>query len=384
MSKFINIHIIHNYPVSCLNRDDANAPKDCEIGGYTRARISSQCLKRAVRVHLGGEFSLGTRSRHFPQILIDKLILAGKDKDQATKLVNRIFSAFAKVPKSEEISAEAEEKSDNKSVLLHVPPLFEQKLDGISKSIISNWETLKGTIAKGETKETGDKKGKKKDKKVWNPKKGQPDFELMKMMKEFVGKPQDAVDIALFGRMLASNKDFSVNGVCSVAHAFSTNRIKKDTDFFTAVDDLSHDSGAGMMGNIDFNSACYYQFATLDYTRLSEVMGTDAKKVASACVDAFAKANPSGKQNTMCALTPPDFILVAIGNQSLSYANAFVKPIRPDEKDLTSNSIEALVKECNSLESFFKPNVCSWCRSMQIGNSVADFGVFMTQVGEQL
>jgi CRISPR system Cascade subunit CasC len=377
MSKFINIHIIHNYPVSCLNRDDANTPKDCEIGGYTRARISSQCLKRAVRFHLGGEFSLGTRSRQFPQLLINKLIASGKNQDATNKLVGRAFDAFSSMIKDksdEEENTVEENTEEQKSVLLHVPPLYDQKLDEISKFICDNWDSLKAVVVESKGKKT----------KKWNPKKDTPDYELKKHMEKFVGNPQDAVDIALFGRMLASNTDFTVDGVCSVAHAFSTNKIKKDTDFFTAVDDLSHDSGAGMMGNIDFNSACYYQFATVDYTRLSELMGNDSKKIALACVNAFAKANPSGKQNTMCALTPPDFILVAIGNQRLSYANAFVKPIRPDEKDLITNSIEALIKESDSLKTFFNPVICSWCRSMQIANSVSDYGAFMTQVGEQL
>src|SRR5438128_1336114 len=45
----IEIHILQNFAPSCLNRDDTNSPKDCEFGGHRRARISSQCIKRAVR-----------------------------------------------------------------------------------------------------------------------------------------------------------------------------------------------------------------------------------------------------------------------------------------------------------------------------------------------
>ena len=33
-----------------LNRDDIGASKPCTFGGTTRARISSQCLKRSSRV----------------------------------------------------------------------------------------------------------------------------------------------------------------------------------------------------------------------------------------------------------------------------------------------------------------------------------------------
>src|SRR5207249_3825970 len=48
---FIELHILQNFAPSCLNRDDTNSPKDCEFGGQRRARISSQCIKRAVRKH---------------------------------------------------------------------------------------------------------------------------------------------------------------------------------------------------------------------------------------------------------------------------------------------------------------------------------------------
>ena len=45
----IEIHMIQNHSPSNLNRDDLGAPKTCLFGGVTRARISSQCLKRSIR-----------------------------------------------------------------------------------------------------------------------------------------------------------------------------------------------------------------------------------------------------------------------------------------------------------------------------------------------
>ena len=47
--KLIELHILQSFPVSCLNRDDVGAPKTAIFGGVTRARISSQCPKRAIR-----------------------------------------------------------------------------------------------------------------------------------------------------------------------------------------------------------------------------------------------------------------------------------------------------------------------------------------------
>src|SRR6516165_5049311 len=45
----VEIHVLQNFAPSNLNRDDTGSPKDAEFGGYRRARISSQCIKRAVR-----------------------------------------------------------------------------------------------------------------------------------------------------------------------------------------------------------------------------------------------------------------------------------------------------------------------------------------------
>ena len=64
--KLIELHILQSFPVSCLNRDDVGAPKTATFGGVNRARISSQCLKRAIR-ELAQEMSptlfAGNRSR---------------------------------------------------------------------------------------------------------------------------------------------------------------------------------------------------------------------------------------------------------------------------------------------------------------------------------
>src|SRR5580692_12112091 len=64
--KLIELHILQSFPVSCLNRDDVGAPKTATFGGANRARISSQCLKRAIRERaqeLSPKMFAGNRSR---------------------------------------------------------------------------------------------------------------------------------------------------------------------------------------------------------------------------------------------------------------------------------------------------------------------------------
>jgi CRISPR system Cascade subunit CasC len=63
---FVELHMIQNFAPSNLNRDDTGSPKECEFGGHRRARISSQCLKRAVRMRFPEilpERELATRSK---------------------------------------------------------------------------------------------------------------------------------------------------------------------------------------------------------------------------------------------------------------------------------------------------------------------------------
>ncbi len=48
--KFIQIHTLHSYPATLLNRDDAGLAKRLPFGGVERLRVSSQCLKRHWRM----------------------------------------------------------------------------------------------------------------------------------------------------------------------------------------------------------------------------------------------------------------------------------------------------------------------------------------------
>ncbi len=55
----IEVHMIKNYAPSNLNRDDTGSPKSCIFGGEPRGRISSQCLKRNLRISEILQNSLG-------------------------------------------------------------------------------------------------------------------------------------------------------------------------------------------------------------------------------------------------------------------------------------------------------------------------------------
>ena len=84
----IEVHIIQNHAPSNLNRDDSGSPKTAIFGGYRRARISSQCLKRCYRTsktfrdEVDG---LGMHTRSMPEEIKRRLldhakILKAEDK----------------------------------------------------------------------------------------------------------------------------------------------------------------------------------------------------------------------------------------------------------------------------------------------------------------
>ena len=142
-----------------------------------------------------------------------------------------------------------------------------------------------------------------------------------------------AADLALFGRMLADLPDNNVDAASQVAHAISTNKVEMEFDFYTAVDDLQADAetGAGMMGTVEFNSSCFYRYANIDVTQLQKNLDGDGELVVKT-VEAFLRAAvvaiPTGKQNSMAAQNPPSFVLAVVRNSGLwSLANAFVRPV---------------------------------------------------------
>ena len=65
--------------------------------------------------------------------------------------------------------------------------------------------------------------------------------------------------------MITSKAFRDVEASIQVAHAISTNRMVHEWDYYTAVDDLrdrdeeEDDTGAGMIGDVESNSACYYK-----------------------------------------------------------------------------------------------------------------------------
>ena len=202
--------------------------------------------------------------------------------------------------------------------------------------------------------------GKEKKKKEAESSKLQEEF------KNIVGKNRKeaksyAADIALFGRMIADNKNMGVDAACQVAHAISTHKVEMETDYFTAIDDLlpNEESGSDMIGVVEFNSSCFYRYSNINLKKLRENLGLNSDLLAATVlgyVEASVKAIPTGKQNSMAAQNPAGYARAILRKDGFpwSLANAFQTPIRPSaEGCLEERSIGALEDYFDRLKTVY-------------------------------
>ena len=169
------------------------------------------------------------------------------------------------------------------------------------------------------------------------------------------------MDIALFGRMTTSETFENVNAASQVAHAISTNALTQEFDYYTALDDISGQSGAGMIGDVEYNSSTYYKYLNVHWEELLKNLGGDmtvATQAVLALISAAATAQPSGKQNSFAAHNLPDLVLVEVSDKNLpvSYANAFLRPARANsEYTLTEASAAQLSDYMTRVNKMYKP-----------------------------
>lgn len=337
MSLFVEFHLIQNFAPSNLNRDDTGAPKDALFGGYRRARVSSQCFKRAIRLtaadqHLLPADSLGVRTKKLVSLLQERL--AGRDAEEAA---GKIESALA--------AAGLKVKEDGKTEYLLF--LGEREIAGFAALVEEYWDVLEGAPVAAEGKKA------KKAAKASAP------AEVVKKAKALLNGGK-AVDVALFGRMLADMPEVNQDAACQVAHAISTHRVEREFDYFTAVDDKGgpDETGAGMIGQVEFNSATFYRYAVVDAGKLLHNLQNDRELTLAALkafTQAMVRAIPTGKQNTFAAHNLPAFVGVCLRHASpINLANAFESPVRPNTAQaLTAQSVAAMAEHEGKLAAVY-------------------------------
>ena len=331
----IEFHLLKNYPPVNLNRDETGAPKSCFFGGKLRGRISSQCLKRSWRFSDAFKAldSSGLRTRRMPEKVADALRKMGVDEETA-KVAQLKLTGIAN----------KDGKENNAGITSQIVMYTLAEIEAITQCMYNS-------ILEDKTLERFKKR---------SPKNISGLVENVKL------KPMTA-DIALFGRMVTSDYFADVAAAMQVAHAISTHVVNRESDFFTAVDDLMEDTGeigAGMMDDTDYNSCCYYQYAALDLNQLNknlenlEDRDSLVQSLIPALLRAMAFTNPSGKQNTFAGHSLPDLIMVECKDAAipLSYANAYEEPVSTisNNPQIIRNSIQRLFEAVDQMDKAYQ------------------------------
>jgi len=330
LGQRIEFHILQSFPVTCLNRDDVGAPKTAVVGGTQRARVSSQCWKRHVRVALHDMgLPQGTRTKLIANLIAAECTTQGATPEQATKCgqkIERIFIKTSEKPAGKgkkaksDAEPEIETSSEQTDTLLFLSPTEVTKIANVMKE--------KGFDPDAVIKEKDAKKQAGELAKLL----GTPKLDLT----------SDGIDIALFGRMVAQATTMNVEAAASFSHAISTHRVANEVEFFTALDDNKEEQGSAHMGSLEFNSATYYRYISLDLGQLwKNLAGSHVSEAVAAFTKALFVAVPAARQATMSGASPWDYARISVRTgQRLQVP--FEKAVRPENGSILEPSIAAL------------------------------------------
>lgn len=313
---YIDVHAIQSVPSSNINRDDTGSPKTAQYGGVTRARVSSQAWKKAMRDYFVknlDEKDLGTRTLELVRYIAQKIqmIDSSIDDENAMKKADAVINkAGLKTAKSK-----AEDKHPVLKALFFIGNEQAEKLAQAAVDGVKDKKELQGILNT-------------------NP----------------------AIDISLFGRMAADDPTLNEDASAQVAHAISTHSVRTEYDFFTATDDFSSrdNAGAGMLGTVEYNSSTLYRYANVAGHELVKQLGDSEKAAKSMAlfIEAFIKSMPTGKANTFANETLPSAIVVTVrDDRPVSLANGFEKPVNADNGYINP-SVKALNSEFEKASSF--------------------------------
>ncbi|GMV90131.1 MAG: type I-E CRISPR-associated protein Cas7/Cse4/CasC [Chthonomonas sp.] len=402
----IEVHIIQNHAPSNLNRDDSGSPKSAMFGGYRRARISSQCLKRTYRTSqtFRNEVDLESKEGGTLKKVDGKLIgmQTTSMPDEVLRLVSckgvslteqeraKVAKALvAVVKKGEGGGGKGGSDSDSTAVQNGQQDNSQAAKERFktAQSVFWRQSEIEALVDGVKAWANGDKKS---------------DFDAKAALKSnglnWEGIP---VDMALFGRMVTSDLMHNVEASCQFAHAISTHEWQREFDLWTRVDDRRDrrldfykdafgaeeklESGTDGMGDQEFTSACYYSYFNVNFDALMDNLTGKAlkhdlddsadrdaaKKRACAAVAGLIKAaileRPTGKFNSMATPSLPTLVVVEVREEhvAVSYADAFAKPVdakgeekldekgRPIRTDLPKESAKRLIEEANRITKAF-------------------------------
>ncbi|MFF9204513.1 type I-E CRISPR-associated protein Cas7/Cse4/CasC [Streptomyces sp. NPDC014986] len=373
---FLDVHALQTVPPSNLNRDDTGAPKTAVYGGVPRARVSSQAWKRAIRTyfkeeHLLDPAELGVRTKKVVELLADRIATSDPsvERETALKLADETVKAAGfktEVPKRKADQAKRDGEPAPAPESKYLVFLSSRQLDGLARLALEGATDIAAFL---KTKEN-------------------------KARARELADTRHSVDIALFGRMVADVADINVDAAVQVAHALGVHRVDNESDYYTAVDDENTDeeTGAGMIGTVEFNSAALYRYAALGVHQLAANLGQGlredeprtepVRRAVEAFVHAFVSSLPTGKINTFGHHTEPDAVLVKLrATRPISYVAAFEDPVRSDGGGHLREAADRLAAYASDVERAYGDPETTLTWVLRVGTATQKLADLGTEAG---
>ncbi|RMI40472.1 type I-E CRISPR-associated protein Cas7/Cse4/CasC [Streptomyces triticirhizae] len=399
MYPYLNLHALATFSGVLLNRDENNLPKVLQYGGTTRTRISAQCYRRAERMYLRSEaaegrgplrsHAFGTRTREWARLTAARLVERGWPEPEARETARQALRAAG--------LKFGQNDSDLTKVLLFAPEETDTALAEVldaHREELATWLREETARAEAHTKSEAKKSAKGRRGDSGNAAEGETEqppagesgeggtsgsgdvsTTMVPLPKEVKARllaafdPGAAMDIALFGRMLAEIVSSpNVDGAIQSSHAFTVDESVVTEDFYTAVDDskdrrkraaldvFDDDSGAGMTGYQSLVSGTFLRSTTLDRRQLrlnlaragmpGDRVERAARSAELAYVDAFVNAVPAAKSTTTGGLgTQPKLVLAFEAERPIHYAAAFERALTAKDGPVSLQAVRRLLAQ---------------------------------------
>ena len=318
---FLDIHAIQVVPPSNINRDDTGSPKTALYGGVRRARVSSQSWKHAMRRYFnenGSKENVGVRTLDIVEYVAQSILSLNNHltKEEALNMADDVLNKAG-------IKTELPKKTDKETAVKRAKALTflgSKQAQALAKSALDGVN----------------------DKKV-----------LQDILTD-----NPAIDIALFGRMVADDASLNEDASCQVAHAISTHAVQTEFDYFTAIDDLSPEekAEAKMLGTIEYNSSTLYRYANIALHEFVKQLDDQSATIEAVklFIKAFVLSMPTGKMNTFANATLPQLVLVSLRHdRPVNLVTAFEQPVRTDgHNGYAKSSCQKLFDEGQKIDKF--------------------------------
>lgn len=354
-NRFLQFHFLTSYTAALLNRDDVGLAKRLPLGGSVRTRISSQCLKRHWRTFEGLQslaetgIPMSIRSRRtFDVEVIRPLVKDGATEEVAAQIAVALMQEFFQ----KSAKAASADDADVAGQTSQVTVLGRPEMDHILSLARAIYKELDGATEPkalaAAVKKCIDKKTEKKN---------------LEALARGAG-----LDAAMFGRFVTSDVLARVDAPIHVAHAFTVHGEAAEPDYFSAIDDLSRESGetgSGHINTTELTSGLFYGYVVIDVPLLvsnlegckaADWQGADrtlAGDVASRLVHLISTVSPGAK---LGSTAPYGFAHLVLGEsgeaQPRSLANAFLKPVL-EQPDVLANAYGALGQYVTDVDGMY-------------------------------